>query len=245
MTKNLLQIINPIDNKLYSIYKKIGLTILKKYIKNYKKGGVSELTINLSKNWTRTLYEYLKSIELNEPISDYISILQFRTSFDGKNITMYFTQKNMRCFGDRKEKCYICEIKGLHNPKFICPSWENIECGEKTLPKGVVIKTDCTFGDANSNTVVSVSRGRINYPPYYNVFVKNSGKNFREYVEKIKSGEISRDKNSVLFNYLFKILVRLRGNETLECAERCRNKINLDNHNEDVNTLHFKFMSRS
>ena len=112
----------------------------------------------------------------------------------------------------------------------------DIEAEEISI-KSLTIKTNSTYNNANKNTILH-RKDNTEYAPYYNVFVKKSGKNLSEYIINLGKNKIKKKEFITLFDYLFKKLNKLRKIKKFS-------KLTLDNHNKDVNILHFKFMDRN
>jgi len=180
---------------------------------------ISSIKLNILELWKDKLYLFFKNLNLKNNI-----FINFDSIFDGKNIIINVNEKK---FND-----YNCKKRNK------CPTWNDLECNEEIkLSNLLTIKTNCTFNNANELT----TRKDRNIASYYNVFVKDISKNLYDYIKKIQNGYISKEDNTKLFSYLFSILLKLRSNKDLKCY--C--KMNVDNHNEDVNILHFKFMAPS
>ena len=212
---------------------------------------MTTIELNITdKSWIDNLYTFFKNFELPENILDEtqqnLPFVQFTSelSDDKKQITLNLIKKTLPHLSlmgtETPKRHYICEKEAELPVEFAgkpCPTWKDIECQEVYLNNNITAKINCTFGGVDENTI----SGDRNVATFYNVFVKDVGKNFGEYIKKIQDGKISKDDNTKLFSYLFSILLKLRSNKDLKCY--C--KMNLDNHNEDVNILHFKFMAPS
>ena len=180
---------------------------------------ISSVKLNIFQNWEEDLYLFFKNLNLKNNI-----FINFDSMFDGKYVIININEKN---FDD-----YNCKKRNK------CPTWNELECNKEIkLSNLLTIKTNCTFNNANELT----TRKDRNIASYYNVFVKDIGQNLYDYINNIKNDNISKEDNTKLFSYLFSILLKLRSNKDLKCY--C--KMNVDNHNEDVNILHFKFMAPS
>ena len=180
---------------------------------------ISSIKLNIFQKWEEDLYLFFKNLNLKNNI-----FINFDSIFDGKNIIINVNEKK---FDD-----YNCKKRNK------CPIWNELMCNEEIkLSELLTIKTDCTFNNSDKLTVMKDR----NIASYYNVFVKDVGQNLYDYIKKIQNGNILKEDNTKLFFYLFSILLKLRSKKELKCY--C--KMNVDNHNEDVNLLHFKFMAPS
>ena len=227
-------IINPITLKKHSILSKKGIDTLKKYILFYKTKNTSKcnnIIIDMNdKNKFNKLYLFFKKLYKlyfkNKKTNICKSFINFSSNYKNKNkLEICFKFENEKDKKIKNNKCFIQDLQ-----------WNDIEAEEISI-KSLTIKTNSTYNNANKNTILH-RKDNTKYAPYYNVFVKNSGKNLSEYIINLGKKKIKKKDFITLFDYLFKKLNKLRKIKKFS-------KLTLDNHNKDVNILHFKFMDRN
>ena len=235
--KNLFynKIIDPETNIQYKIKSKMGLKLLKKYLRYYninnnfnlKCPGYIILDIN-SPTWTNNLYNYFMLL--------YKKYLKNGIKKDIKyNLNccpfIFFRSKLLK--NNKIKLIFSILLDNYFNSN---TKWDDLKTEDTIiLNKNVIIKTNSLYNNSNINTIKkSTSRDctsktyTVNYLSYHNVFVKNAGNNLSEYIFKLGIGTISYNDFSVLFKYLIEKMKYTKG-------------YTLNNHNMDVSLLHFKY----
>lgn len=235
--KNLFynKIIDPETNIKYKIKSKIGLEVLKKYLRYYKLNshfnlkcpGYIILDIN-SPVWTINLYNYFIMLYekylingIEKDIKHNLNCCPF----------IFFRTKLLK---NNKIKLIFSILKDNYFNSYT--KWADLKTEDTImLSKNVIIKTNSLYNNGTINTIrKSTSRDctskiyTVNYLSYHNVFVKNSGNNLSEYIFKLGNGTISYSDFSILFIYLIEKMKYTKG-------------YTLNNHNMDVSLLHFKY----
>ena len=199
--------------------------------------------VNFNKlDWSIKLFDFFMNIPFQSNTKQCLPFIQLETQYNNTlNIFIFFViikYSYEELYYD--DKCYGC----LPN----CPKWKDLECDEFKLlsddNKPIILKTNSRYMNANNKTIW-FQNYKTCYLPFQTVFIKDFGKNFTEYIHKLKSKIISKEQNTQLFLYLLNKVIYLR-NENIKFNTPTFDvsKINLDNHNEEVDILHFKFMIR-
>jgi len=234
------KIVNPNTGRNVSIYGKIGKTILKNYL--YQLGGDNHcetLKINIldmdKKEWCEKLLDFfrkLHSLYLKNGITkdkDNIvccPFISFRTNINetGDLIFNFTITEKMDYKKNLEWRNLITE--------------EEIILGD-TDENRITIKTNSKFNSSILHaTQNSIGKDCIDktgyfgeYKPYFNVFVKDYT-NLTDYIDKFVNNQIKPIQVYILFKYLI--------NRMKETGK----EFTLDNHNEDVSILHFKYSNR-
>lgn len=235
--KNLFynKIIDPETNIKYKIKSKMGLKLLKKYLRYYninnnfnlKCPGYIILDIN-SPTWTNNLYNYF--------IMLYKKYLKNGIKKDIKydlNCCPFIFFRSKLLKNNKIKLIFSILMDNYFNSS---TKWDDLKTEDTIiLNKNVIIKTNSLYNNSTINTIKKSTSSdctsktyTVNYLSYHNVFVKNAGNNLSEYIFKLGIGSISYTDFTVLFKYLIEKMKYTKG-------------YTLNNHNMDVSLLHFKY----
>lgn len=223
-------------NKFYKINSIKGMKLLEKY-KSYSNYHINNniicpgnLIVDLNNNWVQDLYNFF--INLYN-----IYLIKGLKKDTKQNLNccpfIFFSTELLK--NNKIKFNFSIFLKNYYNLNI---SWKDLKT-ENTfkLSKNIIIKTNSRYQNSNKTTIKESSgldcsgNYKIEYLPYYNVFVNNVGCNLSEYIYNLGTNKIIYEDFEILFRYLVDRM-NLTGNYTL------------NNHNMDVPILHFKFTKR-
>jgi hypothetical protein len=179
--------------------------------------------------------------------SGYRPFVNFSTRFEKPNLVFVFS-----IYGRYPEfKSSGVRWQDLTRPANLAPNQPNVDFIQHQTTR-VHILTNSPYGGQTPTTVKrngSTSRAatcgckhggyQANYPGYYNVFVNHAGACLSDYIIRLFHNDpgLDFDHFRTLFGFLIARMTEVRRKFPAE-------NFTLDNHNEDVPILHFKYMNR-